>query len=184
MKKLVKLPDDLEELIDRVYRRGDVDFVRRRLVRENDWARDVGSVADIFCFEEQTDFNYGRAYVYDIWLTTDQRATEHKADVRRRLLSEVGEVESVRFAVSVLAPYFLLSYSRLFYQQGKVHQTYALAPMSSSQQALGTKLSDYALLRGYRQLQPSLAEIIIPDVETELRGKGTATLADCLFGAS
>jgi len=174
------LPDDVAAVIDRVHKRFDTNFVEERLVPSDRWLPLMKKVADQFVVREQTDFNYGRAYVYDIWLTKDSRAGVANADVEAKLLIQAGVLESVRLSVSVLVPYYLLSFAR---KQHNLEPTFGLTPESSAQERMAESLANEMNALGYKRLDPQLAETVVPGVETELRPAGSATVADCLIGS-
>jgi hypothetical protein len=174
------LPDDVAAVIDRVYRRYDHEFVKDRLLPSHRWLPLVKKVAGDCVARDVTDFNYGTAHVYDVWLTRDPRAGVASADVEAELLLESVVLESVRLSVSVLAPYYLLSFARKRHNSG---QSFVLTPESSSQKQMAASLANEMNASGYKRLDPLLAETVVPDVETELRPIGSATVADCLIGS-
>jgi hypothetical protein len=176
---LQPLPDDIAAAIDRVYKRFDAEFVKERLLPSDRWLPLVKKVADQYVVREETDFNYGRAHVYDVWLTKDPSAGVASAAVETELLIEAGVLESVRMSVSVLAPYYLLSFARKRYN---LEPTFGLIPESSAQEWVAASLANEMSAFGYKRLDPLLAETVVPGVETELRSIGSATLADCLIG--
>ena len=177
---LQPFPDDVATVIDRVYKRLDADFVRERLLPSDRWLPLVKKVANQCVVREETDFNYGRAHVYDVWLTKDSRAGVATADVEAKLLIEAGVLESVRLSVSVLAPYYLLSFAR---RRHNLEQTFGLTPESAGQERMAASLANEMSASGYKRLDPLLAETVVPGVETELRSVGSATVADCLIGS-
>ena len=182
MTPTTKLPDDIEAAIKQIYRNGDHDFVRSRQVPSAKWHSLVESVSNQYVVRDQTDFNYGLAHVFTIYLTSDVRAGVGSVEIQRKLLDDIRELKFVRVSISVILPYFMVSFGRYRVAVGSPEHAFALKPQSEDQAQLAALVETTMKNEGLRRLDPEMAELIVPDVQTELRGIGTATVSDLIIG--
>jgi hypothetical protein len=132
--------------------------------------------------KDQTDFNYGRAHVYDVFITTDERAVVARTKEQREMLQELGHVYFVRISISVLAPYFLLTFGEYRRSGREIKSTFSPRPFIKDQIHIAQQLTLEMERAGFRPLTEGLAETIVADVGTELRPQGTATVSDLIIG--
>ncbi|HSD38264.1 MAG TPA: hypothetical protein VLC92_12195 [Rhodocyclaceae bacterium] len=176
------LPQDIEDIIERLYRNSDDATVRSLLVYSDRWIACLRNMGEGFVTVDETDFNYGRAILQDLWLTSDARVSIHRRDIQIALLRDVKRLEAVRLSVSVLRPYFLLTFQVCELTTAGVAQRFAYSPESEAQRVFAEKISQHMLTSGYALLTQKQAETVIPDIETELNPRGTVTVGHCLMG--
>ena len=128
-----------------------------------------------------SEFDYGRAYRY--WLVLDRgRPVDplNARDVEKAVRTE-GPVEVMDLAISCIAPFALIRFVRYALEDGRVVDLRSSAPFSTEQEKVGEDLLKSLTTEGIARLAPEIAAIIVPGVETELREKGEATVAHCIF---
>ena len=176
------IPKEIKTLIDHIYRSTDPLFVKSRLVYSDRWLTYLKSIAGGFVIVDETDFNYGRAYRHDLWLTKDVRASVHSREIQDRMVSELGRVESVSLSVSVLVPYFMLHFQTCEATSDGTLQRFGLYPESEAQGLISDQIDHDMCALGYVRLIPEVAKIVVPDIETELAERGTVTVEYCVMG--
>lgn len=90
-------------------------------------------------------------------------------------------LDNMHLAISVVAPYVLISYIRYTLSSSDLDRQQSDLAFSEAQQLAGEKLVRMLVKLGLRALEHSVANLCVPDVETDLRDLGEATVADCLF---
>lgn len=182
MKDKYFVPKDISDVIDRVYKKGDYKFVASRLVRDDKWNNLFKDVFRGFVIVDETDFNYGRSHELHIWLTNDKRAGVHRSDIQQQLLTDVGSLYSVCLFVSIFCPYYMIRFHSCYLTENDVSHVFEWDALSVKQSDVVSIIETEMASRGYRRLDKLLALHPVPDVETELKDKGTVTVADCLMG--
>lgn len=178
---MVEIPKDIEEVITRVDRLHDRSLLPRTDAPMDKYDGFLKQIFPKYQIRNITEFDYGRSYRYLIALSNDPDAAA--LDIKRiaNAVDRNGLVETVNLAISVLANYFLAHFDRYVRKAGKLERLRSDEATTSEQRRVLQDLVEGLGKSGVRRLDPAVAALAVPDVETDLCEKGEATVADCLF---
>lgn len=102
--------------------------------------------------------------------------------------AKVGRREDMLgFEVSILAPYYVVYRSRIFFLEGDPSGDKATLPevrldLAGDEQAYAREVGrEIEATYGYEVMPPEAGRLLVPEVATCFRGMGEATIYDCLL---
>lgn len=128
-----------------------------------------------------TEFDYGRSYRYLIVMSRDPDAAALDRSRLALAVRRAGAVLMMKLAISCLADYYLVGFSRYEWTRGEVTERVDAVPVDAQEALLHERLTVLLAAQGLKELAPTIAASAVPDVHTELCDVGEATVADCLF---
>ncbi len=151
-----KIPTDILTLIASIYQQKDFTSIEKA-----DWnlydeyLKELKELFSGLEISNNTDYNYNHGYEYDI---IDKPSNT-----------------SVGINISKIIKYYCLAF--LGSESGSIYGT----PQSALQQEIREKLQAFFISKGYNEISLEQSWEIIPEVETELKEEGEATVRDCIF---
>lgn len=181
MTLMEKIPADIDAIITRVDRRHEEGLLPRTDTPKDKYDRFLAPIFPKYQLVNLTEFDYGRSYRYQLVLSSDPDAAALDRKKLAQAVKRSGSIEFLDLAISVIAPYCLLRYVRYTWQQGKVQEQRSDRPFSPALEDASRRVLGF--LQGYRihALDPAIAALPVPDVQTDLMETGEATVSDCLF---
>ncbi len=179
----MKIPNDILSLIEGVYRKNDYAILKKVM-----WSNTKGIYDELIALFPPynvlnlTDYNYDYCFTYQIISTKNPSSSILTTKDFENAVREEGAIEVIHLKISRILPYFML-----VFQSHRVVDDITIAVHNLEKPEIFPAKSFDQLLqflyqKGLKYLTSEIANIIIPDVETELTKIGEATVKDCVFG--
>jgi hypothetical protein len=146
---------------------------------------DLQSLLTDYDIQTQTDWNYDNCFTFSVLLHkgmldfADARATEIQ------LLQGLGGIAHfLSLKISAMGPYYTYSFTRRTYDASLDEFSHQRSdrPFCAEHQSVLKRVVDYCEQKGFKKLDKSFLERIVPGVTLELaEEEGTVTVYNCLF---
>ena len=178
---MTTIPPEIESLITRVDRLGDKSLLPKAGASIHRYDAEIEALFPDGRVVNITEFDYGRAYRYQIVLSRDPDAANLDDDALSRALSRLKRIEVLNVALSVLAKYSLIRYLTYTRQGGEIEETWTDAPVTAGQREAANRVLGWLSENRFQLVSNDVASCVVENVATELCDEGDATVADCLF---
>lgn len=150
----------------------------KKPLKENDFYDEIQRIAHGFAVVDWTDMN-SCCYELKILLHKNQEVLDDDVELMSALN---GTRYDLRVFISVLHPYYFLFIEETRYIEALDKWLFNSKSVSSIEgNRLSKEICSYLSQRGYFEITNIIAKEIVPDVQTELKDVGQATVFDCLF---
>lgn len=178
---ILPIPPAILAIIDRIDRAGDLTLLPGAdtpTERYDDLMRDLFPGYQL---RNLTDFQHGRAWQYLIGLTDHPDAVSLDRVRHSQLVHTLGGLDSVFVDISAIAPYVRFRFVRYQFAGDTAQARWSDTPQGADQHVVSTRIMLRLADEGFVRLSPGVADICVPDVQTELCDVGEATVGSCLF---
>lgn len=167
----------VKSLIDEVNllrKKGDYQYIIYKYVDRYTWINKIKNVIkDKYCYD-MTDFNYSTCFT--VWINITGTDVEIGGEEFEEFLDNNDELLIVNIEISAIAPYYVINYLR--YSNDKVQCSFL--PYNNMNTDLEERIVALLEAEGHKRLYEEELNIIIPDVELELK-EDNITIYNCLF---
>ncbi len=178
---MAEIPKEIEAVINCIDRQKDYALLPRTDAAKDKYDAVLKKLFPNYQVNNITEFDYGRSFRYDIYLTENKLAATYDKDIFAQAIQQEGKMERIWLAISAIAPYAYIQFVQHLWPSTKEIDHLSYEPLSEKQNQALSAILKFLETEGIHRIEKAVALTIIPDIATDLHDKGTVRVQDCLF---
>ena len=171
--------EDLLKTIERLYSKGDFQYILARYIDKQYWTSKINEELDQIYLDNLTDFSYSTSFSYFIQSSLNPNL-KLGSDKFNDYLKKNFEIKGVMVLISVIAPYSVVKYVRYNYDDGAIQLYEEYSPLDKETERIGKGILSLLNKNGIKNLDESVINLGVPNISLELKEEDV-TIYNCLF---